>query len=786
MKTSTYLLLPLLLAALAAVASHGRWLATLDQLVFDHAHQLRAAPAAGNTVLVAIDEQSIATLGRWPWPRAVHARLLERLQQARSGPVVLDILFADPQPAQDALLATAIADHGQVVLPMYIEALTDRGQLVEVTPTPQIYRSAASIGHAHIACDDDGICRSVFLYEGLGRPGWPHIALAALQLQQPDWPVSGSRPAQPPANSPMLIARDYQNFIPFASGSQLTTVSYIDVLEQRIPLSVFAGKTVFVGITTTGVHDVLATPVGQMAGVKITAAVYQALRHKQMIQAVARTPGSALIGLVVFILLMSLSLLTPLKFLLSTLVASLALTLLSVGLLLYANVWLPTGAATAACLAFYPLYSWLRLELAMRYLQRTLTVFDQQTPAPVPAITLPVSQPAKAPWRRILSPTDTVRVTINRLHIAHQAFLTSNQLFTETVANLQEGCIVFTANGDCLIANPRARLFLPAWDGANVFTVGDLLPTAIASQWQNQLHTLLNQGQPFQVETAVNDQNNADDGQRFLLQGGAAHLAHQREGDNTGSDPVQLGILTITDITTVKRMEKAQRETLHFVSHDLRSPLISILSLLEQNALSRSPAVTADILQKIRFYAERNLAYTETLLQLYRAEHVQTEKFVLCDLHAVCDDAYSQILAEAEAAACPVTMTHCDEDCWVNGDFELLQRAVVNLLTNAIKYGRSARGIALTLSAPANNDPMLADIRVTDWGPGLTEHEAATAFNKFYRTGTARQSGAGLGLYFVKTVVEQHSGTLTLETNHRAGCQMCIRLTLQDVSADLD
>ena len=89
----------------------------LDYWLFDAEVTARPAPLADDVVLVAIDEPSLDQLGRWPWDRDVHARLIEKLDAAGAKTLVFDILFPEPSP-DDAELAAAMRAHGQVVLPL--------------------------------------------------------------------------------------------------------------------------------------------------------------------------------------------------------------------------------------------------------------------------------------------------------------------------------------------------------------------------------------------------------------------------------------------------------------------------------------------------------------------------------------------------------------------------------------------------------------------------------------------------------------------------------------------
>ena len=105
------------LAALAFALALGGWTWRADRLVYDIGLSFWRRPVPEGIVIVAIDDASVAAIGRWPWPRAVHSTLLARLAAARPRAIGLDVTFSEPDadPAQDALLARQLAAAAPVV-----------------------------------------------------------------------------------------------------------------------------------------------------------------------------------------------------------------------------------------------------------------------------------------------------------------------------------------------------------------------------------------------------------------------------------------------------------------------------------------------------------------------------------------------------------------------------------------------------------------------------------------------------------------------------------------------
>ena len=117
----------------------------------------------------------------------------------------------------------------------------------------------------------------------------------------------------------------------------------------------------------------------------------------------------------------------------------------------------------------------------------------------------------------------------------------------------------------------------------------------------------------------------------------------------------------------------------------------------------------------------------------------------------------------------------------VLGDRAALQRAVWNLVDNAVKFDPSGAGIEVGLST----DGLTAAIRVADRGPGVPDDEREAVFERFHRGAAARAvAGSGLGLSIVADVVEQHGGTVRLEPRDGGGTVAVLTLPLAPPDAE--
>jgi CHASE2 domain-containing sensor protein len=142
-------------------------------------------PAPSKQILiVTIDDKSLQAIGRWPWSRRIHAAFLDRLAAAGDTTVGLDLLLADrdPEPAADDALADSIRNHGRVILPVVPASLVDASGLTTATSLPPIVRYA-TLAHADVDTDPDGVVRRMYLRAGLGMPTLPTLGLALIQAR---------------------------------------------------------------------------------------------------------------------------------------------------------------------------------------------------------------------------------------------------------------------------------------------------------------------------------------------------------------------------------------------------------------------------------------------------------------------------------------------------------------------------------------------------------------------------------------------------------------------------
>jgi protein-histidine pros-kinase len=249
----------------------------------------------------------------------------------------------------------------------------------------------------------------------------------------------------------------------------------------------------------------------------------------------------------------------------------------------------------------------------------------------------------------------------------------------------------------------------------------------------------------------------------------------------------------IRDITERKEAEEALRrmkdEFMANVSHDLKTPLAAIKASIGV-VLANEPPGTPEPLHRmfvnIDLAADRMHNLVADLLEMARLQIGRTELHLSpCDLRLLARRAAAAIEPLAHTRGQRVELELPPEPVRGQCDPPRLERALLNLLSNAQKYGRNGGLIRLRLE----RRPHQILFGVTDDGPGIPVEEQALIFERFYRPeteATRRNQGAGLGLPIARALVELHGGRLWVESAPGAGATFWIALPTDEVAHRFD
>ncbi len=755
----------LLFIALGLLVSLAIWSDALwraNSVAYDLSVPRGASP--DDMVIVAIDDASVAELGRWPWRRAVLALGLERIARARPRAVLLDVLFLEPDDKgrdDDAALATAIAKSTPTVLPLAL-GLRSGGVLHELLPVEPLRSAAAGLGHAHLELDRDGIARSVFLREGLHEAHWPHVALAMVEQLGENYALEYRAERKPASGGGSAAwSRDYRVLIPFLGPpGTVRRISFVELLRGTVAPEQLADRIVLIGATAQGLGD--AYPTAQsgegraMPGVEISANVLAMLRTGGAMQRVPPLVEHVLAWLALLIVFLGFLRLTPRGSLLLV-AAMLVLPPLAAALgLRMSGWWWPTTPALAALLGAYPLWSWRRLEATQRYLQEEFARLEQS-----PAV-LPMMRPqrASAPQHERFGDVIQQRIDMARDTVAEMRRL--RRFLAGTIASLPDATMVVTATGEILLANARAADLFGATAASELQGL-DAAPFA-AARLAGQPATLgeLLARAPCAVET------HDDDGREFLVR-----IAPLFDADGATS----ASIVEFADVSILKRALREREDLVRFISHDLRSPASSLVALAKLQRDATRALEPQAFVARTEALAHRSLALAEGFLALARAEAIAAETFTVFELVEAVRDARDEVWALAIERDVRLELSEPEFATWVRGSRELLGRAITNLLTNAVKY--SPRRQSVTIRVRRIDDGF--EVRVSDSGPGIEPAVQTMLFQRFQRLVRARgqdPGGIGLGLAFVKLVATRHAGAVGVDSTPGQGSEFWLRVPL--------
>ena len=849
-----------LIVGLALLLSYGDWLWRWDRVFYDAQLRLWQRPPADDIVIVAIDEATLRELGRWPWSRAVHAALLDRLKNEQPKAVAFDVIFAEPDlqhPLDDAKFVTAVRNSGQVGLPVLMEQPRRDGQPIETMPFPELAKVAAAMGHVHVELDPDGIARSLYLFEGLGSPHWPHLSLAMLKMagETSGAELEAHVPRKTP-HSPLLWVRSHALLIPFAGPpGHFQHISYRQVLNGDFSPGTFRDKYVLIGTTAAGLGDALPTPFSgfshSMSGVEINANILDTLRRGLVISPLQKTWQMLLSGLLALLPVLAFPRLAPRSNLLMT-AALLLLTLAaSAALLVGLHLWFSPTPALLAITLSYPLWSWRRLESAMRYLSQELDQMHRQQAAlsgahhisdqaslefltrllPVTGWSLfdgnrqlversgnapeippdidfdqrwiahgdclwtclertrqarrllgirwNTGQPPAATEQRLLnsfvrqsdggqtfelhSAAKDIQSRINQVQQATSQLRELRQFIDDSLANMADGVIVADFRGQVLLSNARAAWYLRGDDDQDLIGLPlmDLLNDVLleqAGQWPDLLRQVMLEGK--RTQSGARHRNGRD----LLVQ--VASL-------NTESVRLSGLVFNFSDISLLKASERKRNELLNFLSHDLRAPLVSLTALLDLAKTQKPTDELASLLRRMQSHTGKTLNLAEQFLHLARAESSEGFVFRDVDMVSVVLNAAEQVWGQARGRGIQLQQ-HIDiDEAWIAGDGGLLERALVNLLDNAIKYSGTGSRVTVTLTLDSGS----VRCCVSDRGTGIPAAELPRLFDRFHRvqhSGTEHIQGAGLGLSLVDVVARRHGGRVEVESEQGRGSCFCL------------
>jgi two-component system phosphate regulon sensor histidine kinase PhoR len=239
-------------------------------------------------------------------------------------------------------------------------------------------------------------------------------------------------------------------------------------------------------------------------------------------------------------------------------------------------------------------------------------------------------------------------------------------------------------------------------------------------------------------------------------------------------------LLTFTDLTQQRRVERMRADFVANASHELRTPLASLSGFVEtlQGSARSDPAARDRFLGIMAEQAHRMSRLIDDLLSLSRVElneHVQPQLTV--DVVPIVGHVCDTLSPLARERGVELVLLRDAERLPVLGERDELIRLFENLVENALKYGASGGRVEVRIGTESGE----AVIAVRDFGPGIAPEHLPRLTERFYRVDaeTSRaEGGTGLGLAIVKHILARHRGRLGIESEVRRGATFTVRIPL--------
>ena len=243
-----------------------------------------------------------------------------------------------------------------------------------------------------------------------------------------------------------------------------------------------------------------------------------------------------------------------------------------------------------------------------------------------------------------------------------------------------------------------------------------------------------------------------------------------------GGDTEGGTVVVLHDLTHLKRLTTIRRDFVANVSHELRTPVTSIQGYAETLLRGVDGETARQFHEIIHRQAQRIGALVEQLLALSELEAREPDKTRLEPVPVGFVAAHVAETVRGRAESRGVRVEHdINNDIMAMSDEESLERALLNLVDNAIKYGREGGVVRMKAHADGGN----VRVVVEDDGPGIAPEHLPRLFERFYRVDPGRSrtaGGAGLGLSIVKHLVEASGGEVTVASEVGRGTTFTIRL----------
>lgn len=728
--------LALLLFILAGVLSGVPVIRELQVRVTDTLFQLAPVPKQRSPVVVVlIDDESLQKYGRWPWSRDLLARLTDNLSHAGAGVIGLDILLSEPQSAEaDRTLQQSFSASGRAIIVAKIASFPDGVHWIE--PLPAFAHAAMAIGHAHAVLDPDSVCRRFPPFElTLDGPRWAF----ALEVARHTAPqrftafLASHGLSESVKSRAVTLGKPVLIPIAFRRGG-FDTISAARVLEAA-DLSQVRSRPVLVGFGPTEIGDRLTTPLSTelpTPGIEVHAQILDNILSQRTLRESPLWLVALLLFLACVLVILVFSRVRGFKALLLLLLMTTAVYALSLFVFSWTLHVIPAGPLMLAVVLGPLLVYTSDFVNVERSVSRQL--LGLRSWLALRGREVPQEDKSDLSWR--LDLLQKLQTELGSLYELHETLLESTQ---DLVA-------IFDHDERLLLMN---HAFSSALDSPHesTFTLDQVRSRLISKE-----------------DAPLVSNNSVEEGEVYLES--ELYFARIAPLPPTTLSPGGGTILTLSNLRTRVERDRARAEALGFITHELRTPIASIQGFAELMMHYPGSNDSQGAPETIYLESKRLLALISSYLDVLRLDAgAKPLSRHMVDLVGIVYQVFDILQPLAHASRMKLVYQG-PESLAAFADPPLINGAILNLVSNAIKYGRANTDILV--SCLSQTDEVL--ITVHNIGTPIKQQEIPRLFDPYYRASNleSTKTGWGLGLAFVKRIAEKHGGSVQAQ-NHGDG-----------------
>ena len=706
-----------------AVAYGLGGLTGLDNLLTSSQFRLARSDASQKLVLIEIDAHSLAALNSWPWPRSIHAELIERLKEAGVRDIALNVDFSARSSSQeDGQLARALANSpGQVILPVFRQNSSRVGleeRIILVGPIARL-RDNAVPGSVNVSADSDGVIRRHATVEN-----WNGITIASMAAL-----LAGSSDG-----IEKIFHVDYG-----IRAETIPVYSYADIYLGRTDLTPLDGKSVLIGASAAELGARFTIPAyGTVPGTLVHALAYESMVQNRMLQRFPMVAVAA-IGFALGLVFLTIFGIGKWRRGALTLVAGIALLFFSA---LAVQAWSTTLVDSGF---------WMLCLLAA-FLAAMARGIDQQA----------------------------YRLFVQGMAVQHR-----RNMMDAVLDNNFHGIVITDSKGRIQFFNDAAENLLTLRRQEVLLkSIESILPGADILELSNNLSRGSEHGTAA-APPAPELEFVRSDGERIPLEVVTSESAVEisKSPFERRVEARVIRVYTFRDIRHRKFLEQAQEKALEealsagrskaeflaVMSHELRTPLNAIIGF-------------SDILRNQLFGPISNPQYLEYANDIYRSgaglltlvtdilsvSRVEAGKFdvenSIIDVSDVISASLRLIRGSKDHLTANLVSDFAEDLPRLQADERLLMQMMINIVSNAVKFTEDRGEIRIRAYVDEYGRMV---IETSDEGIGMSKEDIPRVLLPFQQADGSLErkfEGSGLGLYLVSKFIDLHDGELEIDS----------------------